>query len=371
MLADPLRARLLPLVAERRPAHPLDIILVEPPADAARRFSAVLPWRVLYAVKCNPQQAVIAALGEAGIGHFDVASLAEAALVRHVLPQAGLHYMHPVKPRDSITEAYRRFGITTFAVDDGTELDKIIAATDGARDLTVLLRLALPKGGAGRDQSGKFGISADAAPQVLRRMTALGGRVGVTFHVGSQCTDPQAFAEATALAMQVARAAGVEIDILDVGGGFPASYDDCTPPPLGEFAAAITSAGPLPELWCEPGRALAACAQATVARVIGRKGDAVFLNDGIYGGLDPAPLTGYRYPVWAVAADGRDLSAAMIPFDVFGPTCDSHDRLPVPYALPADITEGDWIVFENTGAYASALATDFNGMGLRDGVVVV
>ena len=208
-------------------------------------MSAPFPGDVLYAVKCNPEPSVLRALWAGGVRHFDCASLAEVKLVRTLLPAAEIHFMHPVKARPAIAEAFDRWGVTDFALDSLDELAKIVQETvqlglvGDPPTLGLFVRLALPKGGAVYDLSGKFGASPDEAAALLHAARPHAARLGVTFHVGSQCLDPEAYARAMALAAQIIAAADVPVEIVDVGGGFPVSYPDMTPPPLADFIAAI------------------------------------------------------------------------------------------------------------------------------------
>ncbi|MEW5727775.1 MAG: type III PLP-dependent enzyme, partial [Pseudomonadota bacterium] len=254
-----------------------------------------------------------------------------------------------------------------FVVDSVEELGKVLQETGGAfAELGLVVRLALPKGGAVYDLSGKFGATADEAVRLLRMARAVAHKVGLCFHVGSQCLDPGAYERALLLAGKVLDDAGVPIDVLDVGGGFPVSYPDVTPPPLDDFVAAIARgvhALGLPagcELWCEPGRALVAPGSSLVVRVEARRGDALFINDGIYGSLSDAGVPGFRFPCRLIRPDAP-ASAEMVEFSFFGPTCDSADRMRGPFRLPADAREGDWIEIGQLGAYGGCLRTPFNG----------
>jgi ornithine decarboxylase len=350
---------------------------------AARHFVAAFPGDVLYAVKCNPEPAVLRALWEGGTRHFDCASPAEVALVRQMFPDAAIHFMHPVKARGAIREAWARHGVRDFALDTTDELVKLrteIAATGVTGELGLIVRLALPKGQAVLDLSGKFGAAPDQAVALLRAARPHAARLGVSFHVGSQCLDPLAWRHALALVGEVIRAAGVTIDIVDVGGGFPVAYPDVTPPPLGAFIAEIEDGFEqlgLPaatQLWAEPGRALVAGGGSVVVQVQARRdgaaggapGDAqgraaLYVNDGVYGSLADAGALGFRYPVRLIRPDGAAPAAELRPFSLFGPTCDSADVMRGPFLLPADVAEGDWIEIGQLGAYGGCLRTGFNG----------
>jgi ornithine decarboxylase len=362
------------VVARMRPAEPL--LCLRPAAIAAvgRRFVESFPGDVLYAVKCNPEPRVLRALWAGGIRHFDCASLGEVRLVRKLLPAAEIHFMHPVKARPAIHEAFHQYDVTNFALDSTDELAKILQETvpvglvgDPPR-LGLFVRLALPKGDAVLDLSGKFGASFEDAVDFLCAARPHAARLGVSFHVGSQCLEPGAYARALALADEVIAGCGVAIDIVDVGGGFPVSYPDMTPPPLGDYIAAITAgSAALPatvRLWAEPGRALVAAGGSLVTQVQLRRGDSLFVNDGVYGSLSDAGALGFRFPARRIRLGGAgEADEPLADFVLFGPTCDSADRMRGPFQLPADMREGDWVELGQLGAYGACLRTQFNGFG--------
>ncbi len=357
------------LIAISRPEEPMHCLRPGVFVAIARDFVTAFPGDVLYAVKCNPEPAVLRALWAGGVRHFDCASPAEVALVRSMFPDAGIHFMHPVKARGAIREAWARHGVRDFAIDCADELAKLrteVAATGVAGELGVIVRLALPKGQAVLDLSGKFGAAADDAVALLRAARPLAARLGVSFHVGSQCLDPLAWRRALGLVGEVVRAAGVTIDIVDVGGGFPVAYPDVVPPPLGAFVAEIEEGFdrlglPSAKLWAEPGRALVAGGGSVVVQVQLRRGDALYLNDGVYGSLADAGTLGFRYPVRLIRARDAADGATLRPFRFYGPTCDSADVMEGPFLLPDDIAEGDWIEIGQLGAYGGCLRTGFNG----------
>ncbi|MBF0305388.1 MAG: type III PLP-dependent enzyme, partial [Alphaproteobacteria bacterium] len=156
------------VVLARRPAEPLHCLRPAVFAEAARRFVAGFPGEVLYAVKCNPQEAVLKALRAGGIRRFDAASLPEVQLIHRLFPHDSVHFMHPVKPRSAIRAAFHQHGVRDFALDSSEELAKILAETQAAGGLGLLVRLALPAGGAARwDLSGKFGAQPAQAAALL------------------------------------------------------------------------------------------------------------------------------------------------------------------------------------------------------------
>jgi ornithine decarboxylase len=369
------------VVARTRPSDPLLCLRPAVIAGAARRFVGLFPGDVLYAVKCNPEPRVLRALWAGGVRHFDCASLAEVALVRKLLPAAEVHFMHPVKSRPAIRDAFDVHGVTDFAFDSVDELAKILQETvpvglvGDPPVLGLFVRLALPKGGAVYDLSGKFGAPLDEAAELLRAARPHAARLGIAFHVGSQCLEPDAYARAMALAGEAIANCGVPVDIVDVGGGFPVRYPDMTPPPLADYIAAIAAgAAALPagvRLCAEPGRALVAGGGSVVVQVQLRRGDTLYVNDGVYGNLSDAGALGFRFPARRIRlGDANDPGEGLADFSLFGPTCDSADRMGGPFRLPADMREGDWVELGQLGAYGACLRTGFNGFGRADLVEV-
>lgn len=373
-LPAPRRTSVIQAVLEHRPEEPMTCIRPATLSETARVFVAAFPGDVLYAVKCNPEPAVLRALWKGGVRHFDVASAGEVRLVRNLFPEAVLHFMHPIKTRAAIREAYSRHRVRDFVLDGHEELTKIVEETDGADDLALVVRIALPKGNAQYDLSGKFGAGFAEVVSLLRAARPAARRLGVSFHVGSQMLDPGAYERALDLAGRIIAEAGVAIDIVDVGGGFPVSYPGVTPPPLRDFFTAIYDGFArlgLPEttrLWCEPGRALVAAGASLVVQVQKRRDDVLYINDGIYGSLSDAGVPGWIFPARLIRPFDGSPAAELAPFSFYGPTCDSADRMNGPFLLPADVAAGDWIELGQLGAYGSCLKTAFNGF---DGVTVV
>ncbi|WP_158805377.1 MULTISPECIES: type III PLP-dependent enzyme [unclassified Acidisoma] len=354
-------------VLAARPEEPIYCLRPAAITEAASEFVRGFHGDVLYAVKCNPEPAVLKALWEGGVRHFDCASAGEIALVHQILPEAAIHFMHPVKSRPAIRAAYARFGVRDFVLDSAGELAKIMDETGNAADLGLVVRLALPPSGAIYDLSGKFGASVEEAAALLRAARPLAFRLGLSFHVGSQCMEPLAYRRALALVADTMRRAGVTVDIIDVGGGFPVSYPDLEPPPLGAFFAEIEAAFealdlPAAKLWSEPGRALVAAGASVVVQVQLRRGDALYVNDGVYGSLSDAGAPAFRFPVRRIRGTltGGEIEVSRA-YTFFGPTCDSADHMKGPFTLPADMAEGDWIEIGQLGAYGACLGTVFNG----------
>lgn len=342
----------------------LPIVGIRPHLIRARAAEVLesFPGDVLYAVKCNDHPVVLEALFAAGVRQFDTASIKEIRRVRQLLPEAVCHFMHPVKSMEAIAEAYHTHGVRRFVLDHPRELEKIVEATGHAPDLELFVRLAVPGDGALLTLTGKFGTGPAEAIELLRLAKDVAAETGVTFHVGSQCLQPEAFTRAIDIAAAVISAAG-GVDHLDVGGGFPAGYTG-DEPPFRAFVAAITAAvgrhGLACALQCEPGRLLVADGASVFARVELRRGAALYLNDGVYGNLAELKWVGPQFPTRALAVNGPR-SGREIAFDLFGPTCDSIDSMPGPHWVAADVEDGDWLEVGMMGAYSSALRTDFNG----------
>lgn len=367
------------VVATLAPDDPVQCIFPERLRGNARAFLATFPGKVLYAVKCNPDRRVLQYLYRAGVRHFDVASEGEIALIHGLFPSARMSFMHPVKSRRAIQAAFRA-GIRDFAIDSESELVKIIeeGQTGAAQKITgrinFFVRLALPKGDAAYDLSGKFGIAGDEAVALLRSARRVAGKLGVCFHVGSQCMSPDAYVQAIARARDLIDRAGVRIDVLDVGGGFPIAYPDLTPPPLQNYMDAIQASAkaqfPGVELWCEPGRAMVGTGGSVIVKVELRRGDKLYINDGTYGSLFDAGSLGWRFPVRIIRPEG-ETSQTLTAFSFYGPTCDSVDFMKGPFLLPDDIREGDWIEITQLGSYGAAMRTAFNGFYSDTAVAIV
>jgi ornithine decarboxylase len=315
-------------------------------------------------VTANPRAEVLENLCAAGLGAFDVASPAEMTAVRAACPDAILHYNNPVRSHDEVAVA-QDMEVASYAVDSHPELDKLA----GLGAVEVAVRLALPVTGAAYDFGEKFGADPDLAIALLQRVAAMGARPAMTFHPGTQCDDPSAWARYIRTCADIARRAGVRLERLNVGGGFAAHRGGAAPDLEAVFARieneTLRAFGPTrPDLVCEPGRAMVAEAYVLAARVKARRGaGTLMVNDGIYGALaewrDIAP--GDRVRV--LSPDGHPRRGALRAHVVFGPTCDSIDRLPGSLALPEDTVEGDYLLFSGMGAYSLALATRFNGYG--------
>ncbi|WP_371171356.1 type III PLP-dependent enzyme [Aliiroseovarius sp. 2305UL8-7] len=339
----------------------------------AHRFINGFDGLVTYAVKANDSRAVLENLVAAGVSAFDVASPAEMRALRAVSPDVAMHYNNPVRSKDEIAEAVS-YGVASYSVDAPHEFDKLRAQV-APEGVEIAVRLRLPVEGAAYHFGEKFGADPEHAVDLLRKAKDAGFKVSMTFHPGTQCTDPAAWSTYIATCADVAQQAGVKLARLNVGGGFAADrgyVQDLEAVFTAIHDAVVAAFGPdAPELVCEPGRAMVAEAFTLATRVKSiREDGAVFLNDGIYGALSEAPSIGVPDRIVTVTSDGARHSGDAVKRVVFGPTCDSIDQLPDPLALPADLAEDDYVLFSGMGAYSLATVTRFNGYGLVDMITV-
>ena len=378
----------LAAVAKSQPSQPVYTYRPHAIERAANFFLSNFKGRVLAAVKTNPSPTVLKKLGESGIRHFDVASINEIRAVRSLFPAADLYFMHTVKSREAIREAFFEHRVRHFSFDSHSELSKICQETGLEKDnsdpkLGLHLRIAVSNGYSDLSLSEKFGAEREEAIELLKKARPLSRHLGVSFHVGSQCMSPEAYRAAIGRAFDVIEASGVKVDSLDVGGGFPSIYPGRIPPVLSAFFDAIHTefqkvrdALGVPELWCEPGRALVAESGGLLVRVELRKGSHLYINEGTYGSLFDAGSLNWVFPVRRVGSklggNSGDVSlSGLVPFSFYGPTCDSLDYMKGPFYLPQDMEEGDYIEIGQLGAYGQALSTSFNGFGLAETSAIV
>jgi ornithine decarboxylase len=367
------------LIGATKPDRPIIGLRPHAAGRAARWFLQNFPGDVAYAYKANSSVFLLGALYGAGVRHFDVASLPEIEDAG-TIPEAELHFMHPVKSRTAVRRAFAEFGVRSFALDSEDELKKIAEETGGCRDLTLWVRIAVSAKNSKIPLERKYGVQGVKAVRLLSKARQAARTLGVTFHVGSQTSTPDAFVSALEEIGKLIVKAGVVVDRLDVGGGFPSVYSNERPAPLTAFVKAIGDAverlpvGEHCRLMCEPGRALVAEAESLIVRVDARRGNELFINDGSYGTLFDAAHMGFAFPVRLVGGEPEPPHGAQeapIPFTFWGPTCDTIDFMPGPFLLPAKTREGDYIEIGNTGAYGRALGGRFNGYGAYDEAILL
>ena len=354
------------IVSQLKPERPIYCIRKKSIQVASRTFQNKFPGTILYAVKTNPHPEVLKTIIQSGINNFDVASIKEIEDIRKISPKAKCSFMHTVKSRESIKEAYFKFGVKTFSLDTKDELIKIIESTNQAKDLELFVRVSVSNEHAEIDLSKKFGALTSEAIGLLRLTKQYAKKIGLSFHVGSQCMHPISYAKGITEIGNVIKRTKIIPHYINVGGGFPTIYPDLVPQPLDNYFEEIKKGlknlklDKLPEIICEPGRALVAESGSTIVRVNLRKKQKLHINDGTYGTLFDAGVPNIVYPSRLIR-NGKIISKKLTSFDFYGPTCDSMDYMKGPFILPNNIKENDYIELGQLGAYGLTFRTKFNG----------
>ena len=354
------------LVNQLKPTEPVYCIRRNSIRLASKFFQNKFPGKILYAVKTNPHPVVLQTLLDSGIKHYDVASIKEIETIKNLNPEVECSYMHTVKSREDIKEAYFKHNIKTFALDTKDELIKIIESTNHAKDLRLFVRVSVSNEHAEIDLSKKFGAITSEAAGLLRLGKQYAYKLGLSFHVGSQCMHPISYAKGISEIGNIIKRTKIVPDIINVGGGFPTIYPDLVPQSMQSYFDEINKGlknlklQKLPEIICEPGRSLVAESGSTIVRVNLRKKQKLYINDGTYGTLFDAGTPNIVYPS-RVIKNGRVISKKLTSFDFYGPTCDSMDYMKGPFILPNNIKENDYIELGQLGAYGLTFRTQFNG----------
>ena len=354
------------LVSQLKPERPVYCIRKSSIHLASKTFQNKFPGKILYAVKTNPHPEVLKTIVNSGIKDFDVASIKEIEAIKKVNPEAKCSYMHTVKSRESIKEAYFKFGVKTFSLDTKDELIKIIESTNNAKDLKLFVRVSVSNEHAEIDLSKKFGALTSEATGLLRLVKQQAKKIGLSFHVGSQCMHPISYIKGIAEIGTIIKKTKIIPNYINVGGGFPTIYPDLIPQSLNNYFEEIKKGlknlklDKLPEIICEPGRAIVAESGSTVVRVNLRKKQKLYINDGTYGTLFDAGTPNIVYPSRLIKT-GKIISKKLTAFDFYGPTCDSMDYMKGPFILPNNIKENDYIELGQLGAYGLTFRTQFNG----------
>lgn len=336
-----------------------------------RRFRAAMP-RVHphYAVKANPDRGVLQTLIEEGAG-FEIASIAELDLLLSLnVPPQEIYYSNPIKSREYLEYAAAK-GVEWYALDSVEELCKIVSVKHDAK---LYVRIDVPNIGADWPLSGKFGAHAPEIREIISTAAGIGADLaGVTFHVGSQCRNPENWRVGIERAKRVFRdmkLAGLRPRLLNIGGGYPVRHTK--PIPAIEMIGSLVNRGiaDLPgeiRVIAEPGRYLVSDSAYFVCRVIGtatrKEKRWMYWDAGMFGGMIEI-AEGLQYRIFT-DRKGRD-----IPWCIAGPTCDSVDVLMRDQMLPEDVQEGDLIYIPNAGAYTTAYASNFNGFPLPEVLVI-
>ncbi len=354
------------LVNQLKPTEPVYCIRRNSINIASKFFQNKFPGKILYAVKTNPHPLVLKTIVESGINDFDIASIKEVEAIRSVSPDAKCSYMHTVKNKESINEAYFKYNIKTFSIDTKDELIKILNSTNQAKDLELFVRVAVSNEHAEIDLSKKFGAQTSEAIGLYRLTKQYAKKIGLSFHVGSQCMHPISYSKGINEIKYIIKKTKIVPDVINIGGGFPTIYPDLVPQSLDSYFEEIKNSlnklklEKKPEIICEPGRAIVAESGSTIVRVNLRKKQKLYINDGTYGTLFDAGVPNIVYPS-RIITSGRIVSKKLTSFDFYGPTCDSMDYMKGPFILPNNIKEGDYIELGQLGAYGLTFRTQFNG----------
>ena len=356
------------LISQLKPDKPVYCIRKNSILSVSKFFQKKFPGKILYAVKTNPHPTVIKTLIKSGIDQFDVASIDEIKAVRKFSQSTKCSFMHTVKSRESISEAYFKYGVKTFSLDTKDELIKIIKSTSNAKDLELFVRVSVSNEHAEIDLSKKFGALSSEATGLLRLVKQHAKKIGLSFHVGSQCMHPISYAKGITEIGNIIKKTKIIPDYINVGGGFPTIYPDLIPQSLENYFDEIKKGlknlklDNLPEIICEPGRALVAESGSTIVRVNLRKKQKLYINDGTYGTLFDAGTPNIVFPSKMIKDySNKIISKKLTAFDFFGPTCDSMDYMKGPFLLPNNIKENDYIELGQLGSYGLTFRTQFNG----------
>ena len=354
------------IVDELKPVNPIYCIRKNSINTACNWFNKNFPGKVLYAVKTNPHEEVIKEIKNGGIDKFDIASIEEIKIIKKIVPDAECFYMNTIKSREHIREAYFNYNIKNFALDTKDELLKIIEATENAQDLNLFVRISISNEHAEIDLSKKFGAHSSEVLGLFRLTKAHSAKVGLSFHVGSQCMHPISYTKGIGEMGNIIKKTNIIPDFINIGGGFPTIYPDLRPQSLNNYIFEIKKAlnnlklEKQPVLMCEPGRALVAESGSTIVKVVLRKKQKLYINDGTYGSLFDAGFPNIVFPARMIQ-NGRIISKKLTAFNFYGPTCDSMDYMKGPFILPNNIKENDYIELGQLGAYGITFRTKFNG----------
>ena len=354
------------LISQLQPDKPVYCIRKKSIQIASKYFQDKFPGKILYAVKTNPNKEILKTLIQSGIKQFDVASVEEIKTIKQLDYSLNCSYMHTVKSRENIKEAYFKYGVKDFSLDTKEELIKILESTNNAKDLNLYVRVAVSNEHAEIDLSKKFGALASEAMGLLRLAKVNSKKVGLSFHVGSQCMHPISYTKGISEIGNIIKKTKIIPDYINVGGGFPTLYPDLVPQSMENYFNEIKNSlaklkiEKMPEIICEPGRAIVAESGSTIVRVNLRKKQKLYINDGTYGSLFDAGVPNIVYPTRLIT-NGRIISKKLTSFDFYGPTCDSMDYMKGPFLLPNNIKENDYIELGQLGAYGLTFRTQFNG----------
>lgn len=357
------------------PAKPVYCIYPHIYQQTTSRFVDGFPGRVLYAVKACSEPAVIKILIESGIRHFDCASLTEIETVKSVCEDVSCYFMVPVLIRGEAQTAQEEFGVRHFVIDHQSAIQRLEAEIN-LPESVVFARMAVHHESALHDLSLRFGAPVDDMQALMQAIANSGAEPALAFNVGTMVTSPEAYQHSISVAAELLNRLPFQIRLVDIGGGFPKSYPQCSMPPLSDYFDSIQEViKHLPladggEVLSEPGRALAAPGLSAISEVLLRKENRLYINEGMHGIFWELRYEGHDAFACRTYRNGNLLEGKLRPFTIYGPTCDSADVLPGKVELPEDIRPGDHLEFGGLGAYSLSGRTNFNGR-YSDHIVII
>ena len=292
----------------------------------------------------------------------------EVELAKELCPDAEIFFMNPVKPPSSIRQAYYQFDVRCFCLGSHWELEKILQETNYAKDLKLFIRIAAAYSNDLLELNNDVGITVEQASTLLKNVSQYTEKIGLSFYVGSQCSDPIAYHEGLKKISSILNDLTFPLTAINIGGGFTANYAQDSTDPLRECLKTINSYcqpffSKAETLLIAPGRAMVADICSLVVRVIGLKGNRLYLTDGRYGGLHEYAADSVPFVASPIAIDDyKTWSTTMKTFSIWGPSCDGWDRFAnIECQLPDNIELGDYIEFAYAGAYSEVFRSNFNG----------
>lgn len=359
------------LLAPDRPLHLLRAKMIYSRSSV---FLEHFPGITAYNVRANPEPKVLGEVFASGIDWYACDTIEEVENVARHLPDARLLFLHPIKSEQAVEQAYKRHRVRVFAIDHPDELRKIRAHA-GSNDATLLVRLQVPNG-AMQSEGYRYGCDIEKAAWLANEVVEAGFKLGFHFNIGSQILNPVLFDEAFLVMREVMYRARYMLDMVCVGGGFPAIYEGLWPKPQTDYFDVIKRGIArlhLPRtcrVVCTPGRALVADSVSVLVRVEQRRGQMLYINDGVMGSMANINLPWCQPPVRLVRTGKGKPRAKLDKYMFSGPSCYADDLMSGPFYLPEDARAGDYIEIGQMGAYAGAMHSAFHSLAWPEMVTV-
>lgn len=356
------------------PARPMHLLRPKMIYSRSSVFLEHFPGLTAYAVRANPDPKVLGEVFAAGIDWYACDTIEEVEAVSRLLPDARIVFTHPIKPEEAIEQAYKRHRVRTFVIDHPDELRKIRAHA-GSNDATLLVRVLVPQGGL-QGEGYRYGCDIEKAAWLANEVVEAGFKLGLHFNIGSQVLNPVLFDEAFLVLREVMYRARFMLDMVSIGGGFPAIYEGLWPKPQTDYFNVVKRGIArlhLPRtcrVICTPGRALVADSVAVLARIEQRRGQMLYINDGVMGSLSNITLPWCQPPVRLVRTGKGKPRNKFEKYLFSGPSCYANDTMPGPFYLPEDARPGDYVEIGQQGAYAGAIHSAFHSLAWPEMVTV-